>query len=291
MHASTPLATPSPGSGEVVVLYSGGSDSTATALLAAQRFERVHLLTMRRFGMFNVEKSDTNFRKLQALFGPDRFVRPPLLPFDRLFRHLSYGDWWADARKHGLMTLTTCGVCKLAMHLRALVYCLEHGVRNVYDGANRNMYIFPAQMGDVLGLLGGLYADHDIVYDNPVFEYDDPQSMNFGSRVFGTSPAREGTKDRASSSTGAMLVEHGLLAEADVKGTAIDREMQARCYQFVLFNVYARWYFLERYDYAEYTRRVLAFYGDKVSHVHRLLDAWEGPGARSGGGLSTLLEG
>ena len=275
---------------EVVVLYSGGTDSTATALLAAQRFDRVHLLTLQRFGMFGVEKSDTNFLKLQERFGPDRFVRPPLLPFDRLFRHLSYGAWMRDVRRHGLMTLTTCGVCKLAMHLRALVYCLEHGVQDVYDGANRNMYIFPAQMSDVLGMLRGLYADHGIRYGNPVFEYDDPQGMNFGSRVFGLNPAREDTKDRAATSTGSLLVEHGLLPTADVKGTAIDREMQARCYQFVLFNVYARWYFLKRHDYDEYGRRVQLFYADKVADCRQLLAGWDGPDRRQDGPLADLLE-
>lgn len=270
---------------EVAVLFSGGTDSTCTAVLAAKQHERVHLLTMRRFGMFGVERSDTNFRKLQELFGPDRFRRPPLMQVDRLFRHLSYRGYLGDLRKHGLMVLTTCGVCKLAMHLRALMYCKQHGVTRVWDGANRNMYIFPAQMEDVLGLLRELYARHGIEYDNPVYEYEDPQGMNFGSRVFGLNPAREETADRAGGSTGEVLRQMGVLPTADVKGTDIDRQMQARCYQFVLFNLFTRWYFLERHDYGEYTRRVHAFYAGKVERCVELLEAWDGstaPGALRG---------
>jgi hypothetical protein len=291
---SAPTSTDRPAASdtarEVAVLFSGGTDSTCTALLAARDFQRVHLVTFRRFGMFGVERSDTNFRKLQALYGPDRFVRPPIMQVDKLFRHLSYGSYLRDLRRHGAMVLTTCGICKLAMHLRALVYCLDNGVKHVYDGANRNMYIFPAQMGDVLALLSELYASHGIRYENPVFELDDPQGMNFGSRVFGLSPERQHTADRASTSTGAILVEHGILPEADVKGTAIDRTMQARCYQFVLFNVYARWAFLERQDYGTYARRVHAFYADKVAESAALMDEWVPSRSRPHARLSRLLE-
>ena len=272
---------------EVAVLFSGGTDSTCTAVMAAQQYDRVHVLTMQRFGMFGVEKSDTNFRKIAEMFGEDRFVRPDLMGVDRLFRHLSYSSYLRDLRRHGLMNLTTCGVCKLAMHTRALVYCLQNGVSRVWDGANRNMYIFPAQMEGVMGLLRDMYARYGIEYENPVFEFEDPQGMNFGSRVYGLNPAREETADRASQSTGEVLRGMGILPSADVKGTEIDREMQARCYQFVLFNVFARWYFLERYDYAEYARRVQAFYDDKVAVCTELLDTWRETG---NGQLTGMLE-
>ena len=272
---------------EVAVLFSGGTDSTCTAVMAAQQHDRVHLLTMRRYGMFGVEKSDTNFHKIAEMFGEDRFVRPDLMGVDRLFRHLSYGTYFRDLRRHGLMNLTTCGVCKLTMHTRAVVYCLQNGVDRVWDGANRNMYIFPAQMEGVMGLLRDMYARYGIEYENPVFEFEDPQGMNFGSRVYGLNPAREETADRASQSTGEVLRGMGILPSADVKGTEIDREMQARCYQFVLFNVFARWYFLERYDYAEYARRVQAFYDDKVAVCTELLDTWRETG---NGQLTGMLE-
>jgi hypothetical protein len=275
---------------EVAVLFSGGTDSTCTAVLAAQQHDRVHLLTMQRFGMFGVERSDTNFHKLEQLFGPDRFVRPELMDVDGLFRHLSYGTFTRDLRRHGLMMLTTCGVCKLAMHTRALIYCLAHGVKRVWDGANRNMYIFPAQMEDVLGLLEDLYGRFDIEYDNPVFEYEDPQGMNFGSRVYGLSPERENTADRAAQSTGEVLRGLGVLPDADVKGTEIDRQMQARCYQFVLFNVFARWYFLERHDYGEYARRVSGFYADKVEQCQGLLAEWDAAGRSADSDLGRMLE-
>ena len=275
---------------EVAVLYSGGSDSTCTAVLAARAHPRVHLLTCMRLGMVHVERSNTNFRKLQEMFGPDRFRRPDLMPVDRLFRHLSYHGYLGDLRRHGLMVLTTCGVCKLAMHSRALLYCRAQGIRKVWDGANRNMYIFPEQMLSVLDLLRDLYARHGITYENPVFDYEDPQGLNFGSRVFGLNPARRETAEKAMQSTGEVLRSIGILPAADVKGTAVDRAMQARCYQFVLFNLYARWWALERESYESYAARVYRYYVDKVAVCQDLLACLEPTGGRPDARLARLLE-
>ena len=259
----------------VAVMYSGGTDSTYTAQLMAEQFDRVHLVTYRRKGMFNVESSDTNFRKLVDRWGEEKFVRPPNFPsVDKLFRQLSYGHYWRDLFRHGLFTLTTCGICKLAMHMRTMVYCLDNDVRCVRDGANQNMYIFPAQMPDVVQKLRDLYARYGIEYDNPVFEYADTQGMSFGSRLFGTNPNRPDPLQAGVRTTGTELYSLGILPSADVKGTAIDRSMQARCFQFVLFNVFARWYYLPRHSYEDYVAGVNRLYFGKISECQELLDEY-----------------
>ncbi len=261
----------------IAVLYSGGTDSTLTAYKAGERAERVHLLTYRRLGMVRVENSDTNVAALRERLGAERFVRPPLMPVDRLFRHVSYERYLRDVLRHGFMVLTTCGLCKLAMHLRTLVYCHDHGVSTVWDGANHNMTIFPAQMVEVMVQMRELYAMAGVRYESPVFEYDDDQGMDFGSALYGLNPARGSRPEDADRrTTGRELHELGILPEADVKGTAHDKRMQARCFQFVLFNLCARWYYLERGSLDAYREKVIAYYGRKIersrSLVARFLD-------------------
>jgi len=262
----------------VALLYSGGTDSTLAAHKAAQRFGTVHLLTYQRFGMFRVSNSETNVHKLRDAVPSARFVRPPVIGIDEVFDHVSSESYLRDLVRHRSMLLTTCGLCKLAMHLRTVVYCVDHGVGNVWDGANKNMTIFPAQMSEVLVMLRDLYGLAGVRYDNPVYEYEDEQGINFGSFLYGLSPAREGTGERRT--TGAELHELGILPAADVKGTKYDKQMQGRCYQFALFNLWARWYFLERHGMDDYRARVIAYYADKIERSKALVaDFVDQPGA------------
>ena len=258
-------------SSAVALMYSGGTDSTLAAVKAAQAFQQVHLLTYRRFGMFHLQNSERNVKALRERFGQERFVRPALIPVDDLFRHVSYESYLRDLLRHRLMLLTTCGLCKLAMHLRTLVYCHRHGVGCVWDGANRNMTIFPAQMSEVLEMLRRLYGLADIEYENPVFDYDDDQGMDFGSALWGLSPARGGKKGTRGPTTGEELHELGLAPAPAVKGPAYDKQIQGRCYQFVLFNLWARWGYLERKDMARYRKDVLAYYERKIARCERLV--------------------
>jgi len=264
------MASPSaPDPRAVATLYSGGTDSTLAAYKAALRFDTVHLLTYRRFGMFGVGNSDTNVGPLRDAVPTTRIVRAPIIDIDRLFDHVSSESYLRDLVRHRFALLTTCGLCKLAMHLRTIVYCVDHGVGNVWDGANRNMTIFPAQMEEILAMLRDLYQLAGIRYDNPVYDYEDEQGINFGSFLYGLSPARE--PDSRLQTTGAELHELGILPQADVKGTAYDKTMQARCYQFALFNLWARWYFLQRHDMDEYRQRVIAYYDDKIVRCRELV--------------------
>ncbi len=255
----------------VALLYSGGTDSTLAAWQAAQRFDRVHLLTYRRFGMFGVENSELNLNALRRVVGEDPFIRPPIMDVERLFRHVSYEHYGRDLLKHRFMVLTTCGLCKLAMHLRTLVYAVDEGVDAVWDGANKAMTIFPAQMPEVLEMIRGLYQIAGIRYENPVYDYDDAQGIDFGSQFWGLNPKRDEVREQVTRTTGTELYELGLLPEPDVKGTAHDKKMQGRCYQMVLFNVWARWYHLQRHDMERYRRDVLAYYADKIGRLERVV--------------------
>ncbi len=59
----------------VAVLFSGGSDSTLAAVLAAERFKRVCLVTYSHPFMFFHKKVEVNIPKLEEAFPDVEFTR------------------------------------------------------------------------------------------------------------------------------------------------------------------------------------------------------------------------
>ena len=105
---------------EIAVLYSGGTDSTCAAVLMLEQFECLHLLTYERFGLFHTENIGTNVKALREKFGEQR-IKHIFINIDKLFKEVSYAKYWQTLINFGFLMLTTCGLCKLAMHIRTVI--------------------------------------------------------------------------------------------------------------------------------------------------------------------------
>jgi len=278
-------------SGDIVVLFSGGTDSTLAAALCAERFDRVRLVTYSRFGIASVENSRVNAAALMDRFGRDRITHE-IIDVDEVFKFVSYENYLSNLRKHGLMNLSTCGLCKLSMHVRTVQYCQDNGVRNVCDGANSGMTMFPDQMKSVIVRLQAMYREFGIDYSNPVFDYQPPEERGFVDQAYVqllSSPIKKESdfdkRDPAAAApapapattpapqptSGELLYRMKLAPAPNVKGTPYDRGRQPRCFQFILFNVFANKYFLNGRSYEEYEQATLRFFTEKIDTCTRVL--------------------
>lgn len=233
-EASTPTTA--------AVLYSAGSDSSLVAIRMASRFERIHLLTFRRRGMHGAEHVQAGVRRLTAhVHDPDRFVHR-FVGTDRLCRHVMYERYWANVRRHGRMILSMCGLCKVSFHWRALVYCLDHGIRHLADGAVRVANVYPEQNEAImLGRLRALYGRFGIAYETPIYEDGDRTEQTLYDLRYTRSPK--------------------------VKGTRAD--LQFVCEHQVLYAMFLRTT-LPRMPFQEFERRMAALYDEKLDMV----EAW-----------------
>ena len=190
------------------------------------------------------------------------------MSYERYLRHLC---------RHGFFVLSTCGLCKLAMHVRTVKYCLDHGIRQACDGANQGMTMFPDQMLPVILETRKMYAQFGIEYFNPVFDIQPPEEGSFikgANRQFldrfmqlpGPADA-SGPQD----SPGHRLHRLGLAPAPNVKGTPYDRLRQPRCFQLILFNIFAIRYYLASHTYDEYRNRTVLFFRDKIARMTELL--------------------
>ena len=268
-------------SGDLVVLFSGGSDSTYTAYRMSERYERIHLLTFSRPGIGDVSKSEINFQRLQRKLGEDR-VFHYYFPVDRLYRYFSYGHYLKDLWRFGFLNLSTCGLCKLAMHARAMLFCIEHGYTDICDGANINMYVFPAQIERCMDEIRGAYTRYGVRYFNPFYHLEDRKCM------LGDGYVKESTR---------LLHEVGVLTTEELDEAArsfvnLDRRIQATCSDNKIFFIMTYGYYLPAKGFKRYLERNIQFYQCKMARFVALVDGHlsEPAGSRLGKLVPGLVE-
>ena len=261
------------------ILFSGGTDSTLAAVLQQEKFDKLVLLTFDRLGIAKVENSKVNAQMLIDKYGADK-ISHKIINFDKVFKKISYENYFRNVLKHGLMNLSTCGLCKLSMHIQAIDYCNEHGIKHVADGANQGMNMFPAQMKPVVDQMKELYQKYGINYSNPVFEYESPDEGSFismeNSNLLKSLPKADEEKELQKKTAGKVLYEKGLAPMTNIKGSVYDRKRQPRCFQFILFKMFANKYFLANKTYDEYVSETVDFFGDKVKVAEAILNSEKG---------------
>lgn len=261
------------------ILFSGGTDSTLAAALQIEEFGKLILLTFDRAGIAKIENSKVNAKMLIDKYGADR-VEHIIINFDKIFKHISYENYLQNVMKHGFMNLSTCGLCKLSMHIQAIDYCNTHDIKYVADGANQGMNMFPAQMKPVVDQMKDLYKKFGIIYSNPVFEYESPDEGSFismeNANMLKSLPKQDIEKEMQKKTAGKILYEKGLAPLPNVKGSVYDRKRQPRCFQFILFKMFANKYFLANKTYDEYVGETVDFFADKVKVAEAILTSEKG---------------
>ncbi len=143
---------------DIAILYSGGKDSLALYALASlgghpevPKARKVHLLHMLngmgRFPNWPRQRYEIAAEILQKQVPlADDQLESAYIELDtgRLFQGL-WLDWYEDLMpKYGGKNLV-CVACKLAMHAKAIIYCVEHFVPLLLVGYTRKQECYPEQ--------------------------------------------------------------------------------------------------------------------------------------------------
>jgi hypothetical protein len=241
---------------EIAHLFSGGTDSTYTVTLLVKLFDRINLVTYERLGLHNVNYALVNYEKLKKMYGPNR-INISFMNIDKEFRALCYNNYFSDLMKYGIYNLMNCGLCKLAMHWRTIIYCLDNNIKYVACGANPEIVWDPSQHLPAIQELRNLYESFGIQYFTPAFD---------------TLPdEREKT-----------LYEIGISKYRNVKWTLHSWEIQHTCYQEYLQIMLAKYASrpklfsrgnISRAGDAEYQKKMLEFFKAKMEEVRGYVTA------------------
>jgi len=151
----------------------------------------------------------------------------------------------------------TCGLCKLAMHWRTIIYCLDNGIKYVSDGSGKEMYVDPSQHSAVIPEMRKLYKRFGIQYLSPSFD---------------TSPEeREG-----------VLFKMGISERQVIKWTDATWELQPICSQEYLHLLHVQYKCKKRIfqlrdlqpDYLKYEKRMLDFHKHKREKLVWLIERY-----------------
>lgn len=248
--------------GEAVVMYSGGTDSTCAAALMAERFQKLHLLTFHRYGFHHIERSGARVAALAERF-PGTEFRHRILRIDKVFAQLAFRDYLSRLKRFGFRMLQQCTFCALANHFAALAYCRQHGIRHVADGVTRELQLLPSHMERPIERMRELYRSYGVEYHTPVYDFDIPKEMSFFDKVLQSEDGRTGVPvEPGARTTGRHLHELGLMPTENIKGSALDRRLQFRCFQYVLHNTVAFYAMPGASDHEAYQDQILEIYED-----------------------------
>jgi hypothetical protein len=225
----------------IVVLFSGGCDSTLAAAIAAQKYDKVQLVTYYRRGFFKTEENARiGLEKLRDKFGADKFDIA-VVSVEKLFKRAQYDNYLYYVKKYGPICMSICGLCKLAMDWQTILYCIEHSIADVCDGNVKEMSVFPTQNMEIaLGGIIRLYSDFNINYFNPIYE--------IGRNV-----------EKA-------LYEMKIIPSPKHKLTRADK--QVVCSQQILFSEFVE-YYLSEHSWEDYVKNLHGFYSEKINDIRK----------------------
>lgn len=227
---------------DCVVLFSGGTDSLCSAALAAEKHNRVHLLTFYEEATKNSPWPLENKKRLQKKYGEEKFSLA-VFSTDRIVKELSYRNFFASVRKFKFLNLATPGISSLSWHTRAIKYCIDHDIKIVYDGMTKELLHLPGHMPEIRSLFMELYSSFGIEFSSMVIDWDVPEDQRFMDRLIVDRHGFTIAPEKKSRTTGEWLFEREILPHKNVKGSEFDRLMQHDCYPFIVYNMLVFWFY------------------------------------------------
>lgn len=155
---------------KVLILFSGGTDSTAAAVYYLQKGHNTHLVTFDNGAEKNLDKSEKRANLIKQQFG--EHCSWQLLSCTLLFHEVAIKNLEQDVKEYG--NLICCG-CKLSMLAEAIIYCRKNGITIIADGFKKDQDYYPEQTPEYISTADSFAKEFNISYTHPVYEADSTQ--------------------------------------------------------------------------------------------------------------------
>lgn len=161
---------------EIALMFSGGVDSTLTAIKLAEQFNKVHLLTYSNgYGHTNFSKAGKRCRELNNIIG-NKFCHS-LISIRDAFEKYILLNWLEEFRKYKSGFIWCMG-CKIIMHMQTILYAKRHNINYSADGSSGATGEMVEQMLVSVSLIKYFYEHNGIEYTVPVYDMDREVSIS-----------------------------------------------------------------------------------------------------------------
>jgi len=149
---------------KVLVLFSGGRDSSAAAVCCLREGYRTHLVTFDNGAERGLDNSRRKADLIKKRFG--KMCSWKLMSSRVLFHAVAVKNLEDDVKKYG--NLLCCG-CKLAMLSEAIIYCRKNNINRIADGFEKGQTYYPEQTPAYMDAADAFAGKFGITYSHPVY--------------------------------------------------------------------------------------------------------------------------
>jgi 7-cyano-7-deazaguanine synthase in queuosine biosynthesis len=251
---------------QVAVMFSGGTDSTLAAAIAAETFKKVHLVSFHVSQMSNWERQRKGAQVLIDRYGANKVVHR-MIDNDALFRELHLGHYFRDLKKYGLfLACLVCPACAVGMTTRVLVYCRQYGCRYVWDGVQSegsSEHIYPILRRNIYVRITEFCRDYGVIHESPVYDISRTDHVLY----------EMGLTDR-------KQLKLRALGDADMQNEKYVNQLeewhktQADCVGNTLGLIYLVGAFLPRYGNERNEELSQSYFTERIEMARRFLDRY-----------------
>ena len=152
---------------DVVLLFSGGRDSSLATIRLIEMGYNIHLLTFDNGATEDIARSNLRLSEFNYKI-KENIITRKIINSKELFKKIALINLEKDIASY--KTNLICMGCKMAMHTISLNYCLKNKINVIADGYTYYQKDWPEQMPGAIEEIKNFHKKYGVNYINPVYD-------------------------------------------------------------------------------------------------------------------------
>ncbi|OQA91285.1 MAG: 7-cyano-7-deazaguanine synthase [Elusimicrobia bacterium ADurb.Bin231] len=158
---------------KVLILFSGGTDSTAAAVYYLKKGVKTYLVTFDNGVESDLDLSEKKSKIIIKKF--PQLCSWRMLNSKDLFHKMAIKTLEKDVKKYGVLV---CCACKLAMLSESILFCMKNHINIIADGFQKSQNYYPEQTQEYIKVASRLCGKFNIKNEHPLYDLTSERIKN-----------------------------------------------------------------------------------------------------------------